>query len=225
LWIESEGALLIADAHLGYSWAQRRRGELGPVADGAIERKLREAVEELKPRSIVFLGDLVHAPRPGLAERESIERILRELQAQTTVLVVRGNHDRGFLRDFGHLGLPPYPDWRAPGLLAVHGDRIPETFEDHLVVGHFHPTLKIRDAANAAQRLPLFLVSDRATVMPAFSPFAAGFGIDNPWPAELTAIVGPAPHRLIVCSGKRALELPSPDARLKTPGNRSVPRP
>ena len=41
LWIPESRTLLVADLHLGYGWAQRRRGELGPLAD------FRAAIREM----------------------------------------------------------------------------------------------------------------------------------------------------------------------------------
>src|ERR1700685_4287556 len=79
LWIPESHTAVIADAHLGYSWAQRRRGELGPLADGRTREKLVRLCDELEPQRIVFLGDLVHAPRPCQPERQWIEEAITDL--------------------------------------------------------------------------------------------------------------------------------------------------
>jgi putative SbcD/Mre11-related phosphoesterase len=191
LWIEESRTLLVADVHLGYSWAQRRRGELGPLADAVAKDKLLKLAKELNPFQIVFLGDLVHAPRPCAPEREWIEALLTELSANTQIIAVRGNHDRAFAREFGHLPLTTVETWTAPGILALHGDRlahapIPESAL--LILGHLHPSLSLHDAAGAKQRIPLFLVTPHCIVLPAFSPFARGFDVSSGLPSELAAI-------------------------------------
>jgi hypothetical protein len=191
LWIPGTRTALIADAHLGYSWAQRRRGALGPLADAAAKEKLLALMAELSPLHLVFLGDLVHAPRPCAPEREWIEALLNQLSQSTQITSVRGNHDRAFAREFGNLKLNCVETWSAPGLLALHGDRlsqspIPESAT--LIMGHFHPSLAIRDSAGASQRLPLFLASSRCVVLPAFSPFARGFQVGSGLPEELRQI-------------------------------------
>jgi len=168
LYIPEEETALFADLHLGYAWAQRRRGQLGPVADGGAVEKFLATLAELSPKRVVLLGDVYHAPRPSEAERDQVERALDAVRGE--LVIVRGNHDRALLRDFGKA---PVPEWRAGGIVAVHGDRLPET-EDFLVMGHLHPVVKVRDAAGASRRVPVFWVKDRQAVLPAFTPFSSG---------------------------------------------------
>lgn len=190
LWIPESRTALVADVHLGYSWAQRRRGELGPLADVAAKEKLLLLAADLNPQQFVFLGDLVHAPKPCTPEREWIENLLTELTGRAQIIAVRGNHDRAFAREFGHLPLTTVETWSAPGILALHGDRlsnaaIPESAT--LIMGHLHPSLSLRDASGANRKFPLFLVTPHCIVLPAFSPFASGFDVACGLPAELMA--------------------------------------
>lgn len=192
LWLPEARAALVADAHLGYGWAQRRRGELGPVEDSKTQPRLRSVMEELRPAKVVFLGDLVHAPKPAEGERAAIEATLREVAGQAELVLVRGNHDRAFGRDFGNLGVEVVESWREGGLTALHGDRLGRMAipEGHLVVGHLHPVLRVRDAAGGRQKLRLFLLGGGVTVMPAFSPFSGGFDVAGGIPEELRALMG-----------------------------------
>jgi hypothetical protein len=188
LWLPDSRTLLVADLHLGYSWAQRRRGELGPLTDFQARDKLQSVCAELTPRRIVFVGDLVHAPRPCQPERAYIEESLTSLSQFAEIVAVRGNHDRAFAREFGHLPLTTAEAWSDGNISAIHGDRldkapIPEA--GTLVMGHLHPGLGIREASGAGQRLPVFLVNDRCIVMPAFSPFARGYDVTGGLPEAL----------------------------------------
>lgn len=190
LWIPETRTALIADVHLGYSWAQRRRGELGPLADEVTKEKLMQLASELNPQQFVFLGDLVHAPKPCDPERVWIESLLTHLAGQSKIVAVRGNHDRAFPREFGHLNLLTVESWSAPGLLALHGDRLANTYlsdAETLILGHLHPSLSLRDAAGANRRVPLFLATPHCVVLPAFSPFARGFDVGGGLPAEMNA--------------------------------------
>ena len=190
LWIPESHTVLIADVHLGYSWAQRRRGELGPLADVAAKEKLLRVIAELNAQQIIFLGDLVHAPKPCAPEREWIESLLTDLSTRASIIAVRGNHDRAFAREFGHLPLTTVEIWTAPGLLALHGDRLaraPVPGFATLIMGHLHPSLSLRDASGANQKVPLFLVTPSCVVLPAFSPFARGFDVASGLPGELAA--------------------------------------
>src|SRR5947208_13270131 len=94
LWLPDSQTVVIADLHLGYSWAQRRRGELGPLADERTREKLMAVRDQIQPRRFVFVGDIVHAPRPCAQERAWIEDVLAEIASSAEIVAVRGNHDR-----------------------------------------------------------------------------------------------------------------------------------
>ena len=209
LWIAESQTAVIADVHLGYSWAQRRRGELGPLADSRTREKLLRLCDDLQPRRLVFLGDLVHAPRPCAPEREWIEDTLIELSQRAELVAVRGNHDRAFAREFGHLPIQTVEQWSAPNLTAVHGDRF--TFalpEGHtLLLGHLHPCLGIRDAAGASPKLPLFLVGSACVVLPAFSPFARGYDVVGGLPEELKSCFRDSEIEAYAVTGTRVVRL------------------
>ena len=187
LWVPESRTLLIADLHLGYSWAQRRRGELGPLVDELSRERVLQVTAELSPERIVFLGDLVHAPRPCAEERKWIGSVLTELSVRAGLIAVRGNHDRAFAREFTHLPVQILESWAERTFLAMHGDRLPEDAGSGriLILGHWHPSLSVSDAAGADQRLPVFLASDSCIVLPAFSPFARGYDIAAGLPNEL----------------------------------------
>ncbi len=209
LWIPASRSLLIADIHLGYSWTQRRRGQLGPLADDRARDKLFAVTAELKPDQIVFLGDLVHAPRPSPPEREWIEKILITLSQSTRLIAVRGNHDRAFAQEFSHLPIQMLNHWSARGVTAIHGDRfdVPIPENDTLLIGHLHPSLGIHDAAGVRQKLPLFLHCCHCVILPAFSPFAAGFDVSRGLPPEIAGLFRRQEIEAIAVSGKRAVHL------------------
>jgi putative SbcD/Mre11-related phosphoesterase len=200
---------LVADVHLGYSWAQRRRGELGPLADFRTREKLFRLADDLKPKQIVFLGDLVHAPRPCAPERAWIEDTLNELKGRAELIAVRGNHDRAFAREFGHLEIETVESWSRPNLLAVHGDRFNFAWpEGHtLVLGHLHPCLGVKDAAGASQKLPLYLANAACVLLPAFSPFARGYDVICGLPQELATCFGKQPVEAYAVSSTRVVRL------------------
>ena len=210
LWLAESRTVIIADVHLGYSWAQRRRGELGPLADFRTREKLLALADDLQPARIVFLGDLVHAPRPCAAERECIENTLLELSRRAALSCVRGNHDRAFAREFGHLPVDQREQWSNESVTAVHGDRLQlaPIVESHtLVVGHLHPCLSVRDASGASQKLPVFLANRSCLVLPAFSPFARGYEIAGGLPGDLLACFREEPVEVFATTRTRVAHL------------------
>jgi putative SbcD/Mre11-related phosphoesterase len=210
LWLRGSETLLIADAHLGYGWAQRRRGQLGPLADATAIDKLHAVIEELQPRRVVFLGDLVHAPKPSSAERLLIETALTAIASQAEIILVRGNHDRGFLSDFAQLPVHFVEQWTCVGIIALHGDRLPSqtsAANEWLVIGHLHPALAIRDNAGASRRVPVFAAGPRGAILPAFSPYAAGWDLRKGLPPQWREYFSPGPIQVVGVSGKRAVRL------------------
>jgi putative SbcD/Mre11-related phosphoesterase len=209
LWLAKSRTLLIADLHLGYSWAQRRKGELGPLADERTRARVLAVTGEFSPGRLVFVGDVVHAPRPCPEERLWIEALLSQLAERAELIAVRGNHDRLFAREFAQSPVTTVESWSEDSLLAMHGDRLPGRPLDSgtLVLGHLHPSLIIHDAAGAGQRLPVFLANCRCIVLPAFSPFARGYNVADGLPEDLLAQFGDEDIEAYAASQKRVVRL------------------
>lgn len=208
VYLENSRTLLVADAHLGYAWAQRRRGELGPLTDGGIFARLDAAMARWKPEQLVFLGDVVHLGRPAREEREAIEQALTRAAGKARVTVVLGNHDRRFVRDFGHLPVETTLQWGDDSVVAVHGDREWPDTSLWLLLGHLHPAIVVPDAAGVRQRLPVFLIGSRALVLPAFSPFAAGFDLAKPLSREWSLLFGNEYVELAAATGTQVRKFP-----------------
>lgn len=166
------------------------------------------AIEDLTPSTVVFVGDVVHAPKPGPQERLAIESTLTELSAHCELVLIPGNHDRAFHRDYPGAPVRIVSEWRQDGLLAVHGHVAPAS-NDHLIVGHIHPALGISDHAGATQKVPVFVVSERITILPAFSPLSAGGDIRVHMPPGIASLMNGSATTVIAASGKRVVNLGS----------------
>jgi metallophosphoesterase superfamily enzyme len=197
LWLPGQGIALLADLHLGFAWAQRRRGELWPLTDGGARAKLKALCAELNPKILVLVGDIIHAPNPT---PEEAQLITDTLDLPTQIICVAGNHDRG--QNF-------QPEWRTEGIRAIHGDVLPSAPEPGVltVVGHFHPALKLRDAAQIKRRHRAFLHGNGLLVLPAFSPFASGIDMRDEMPIELQKWFGNSEVDVTLTSGQKLLPL------------------
>jgi uncharacterized protein len=209
LWIPESKTAIVADIHLGYSWAQRRRGQLGPLADERTREKLLHLCEELDPRRFVFLGDLVHAPKPCEPERRWIENVLRELGGAAELTAVLGNHDRAFADEFSDLPVETTLCWTDASLAAIHGDQLALPIPEHgtLILGHLHPALPVSDGSGASRKLPAFVVSPSCVILPAFSPFAGGYNLACGVPGELQALFRGEEMETFVVTGRRIAHL------------------
>jgi putative SbcD/Mre11-related phosphoesterase len=207
LWVEEGRTMLVADLHLGYGWAQRRRGELGPVVEGGARERLLGLVSVGRPERVVLVGDIVHAPRPAAEERRMIGETLEALRGRAELVCVLGNHDRAFAEEFAEF--PAVREWRTAGVRVVHGDALPEGPEEGVVtvVGHFHPVVKVKTASGASQRMAAFLAGRGLVVLPAFSGFSMGCDMRREMPAELREWFGADAVRAVVTDGERLLEL------------------
>ena len=224
LWLKDSRTLVLADLHLGYGWAQRRRGELGPLADEQTRLKLIQVLDELAPLKLLLAGDIVHAAQPCAEESAFILRTLREIVGRTRLVGVKGNHDRQFAQDFAEIGIALTDDWREGPLRVAHGDRLPRALPEGelLAVGHLHPAIGLEDAAGVKQKVPAFLVAGRVVVLPAFSPFASGLDVWRSMPEEIAALGGGARPEAIAATGARVVRM-GPLDRLTSPAQGSRP--
>lgn len=223
LWLTSSKTLVLADLHLGYGWAQRRRGELGPLVDEKTRLKIGIVLDELLPDTLLLSGDIVHAPSPCRPELKFIEQVLAEIRGKTEIIGIRGNHDRQFARDFGGLGIPLLEEWTEGELTVTHGDRLPERLTGRLAIGHLHPAIGLEDASGVKQRIPAFLVAGQVVVVPAFSPFAAGLDVWRSMPVEIARLSKGVPPEVIAATGTRVVKM-GPLHRLVSPAQGSRPR-
>jgi len=87
------------------------------------------------------------------------------------VVLVRGNHDVGILW-IREEGVEIAHELEAGGWKIVHGHRLAEG--DRFIIGHEHPAVRLRDEVGAVVKVPVFLMSEKLVVLPAFSPWAYG---------------------------------------------------
>jgi hypothetical protein len=187
VWLESPPVLAVADLHLGYAWAHRHAGQMLPLSakEDSIERLL-ELVADYQPRTLVLLGDIVHAAVPVRALEEELRRLASELSGRTALRLLAGNHDRALaplLQRCG-IGLALESSLRVGPHLLMHGDGANgleqiSAIRDNggrIFMGHEHPAIRIGDGV-AGVKQPCFLVADDLIVLPAFSAWAGGANV------------------------------------------------
>lgn len=178
------GALIVADFHLGYEDALRERGvELPYEQYDWVKKELLSYVREVSPEVVVLNGDVKHELSGVLSQewREVLDLISTLKGLGVKVEVVKGNHDNfliPILRKEGVEVRDPY--LRLGGVLVLHGHvetSIPEGVE-LIVMGHEHPAVTLRDEIGASHKFKVFLDGEymgvRLLVMPAISPLAPG---------------------------------------------------
>jgi putative SbcD/Mre11-related phosphoesterase len=166
-WLPPERTVVIADVHLGYSRAARRRGGWLPELESpeVVARRVRAMSARLGATRLVIAGDLRHSTRDAdEAEHADVERFLTLLEP-LAVDLVRGNHDRG--------GVRMAPAARVGEVTITHEPPATPPAQ-WTIAGHLHPAVTVRDETGASARYPCALVGSRIVVLPAYSAWSGG---------------------------------------------------
>lgn len=232
-WLPHEQTLVVADLHLGHAWTERQRGVLLPVATPDDTAAQLNALQlEYQPRTLVFLGDLVHGPVAIADVAGQLRSLLEPLARRSRLILALGNHDPDLRQRQEELRLPLELVERVSlgPHVGVHGDR-PDLIDppaspkprgpcaaelSHdanqpgwLLIGHEHPCVTLRDGLATAVRCPCFVIGRRRLILPAFSVWAAGCEVGRrPFLSALAT--GHAWQQLVAIVGPRCLPLPFP---------------
>jgi putative SbcD/Mre11-related phosphoesterase len=178
LYLEEPRAAVVSDLHLGYEGALHDQGISIPRRQKKVMvERLDSLLLELEPKILVVAGDFKHEfSRPLREEWNEVLDVLDFLKGRTEVLMVRGNHDN-FLRNIlNRKGMDLHRQVTLGGVKIVHGhEEVP--IEGPTIIGHEHPSLKLKDEIGASVSLPCFLALRQLVVLPAFSPLAYGTDI------------------------------------------------
>lgn len=193
-WLPDEATLVVADIHIGYARAARRRGGWLPTdaeTPARLADRLLAACARVGARRLVVAGDLRHSTRDvDDAERAEVAALLAALAAALDrVEVIAGNHDRG----------AGYASSLRIGEVDVVHAPPPGPPERWTVCGHLHPSVTLRDETGASLRVPCALVGARTLVLPAFTDWAGGTTA-----GRARRAIGWGEWREVVCGGGRA---------------------
>jgi len=158
---------IIADVHLGYAHAARRRGGYLPAIETAtaVATRTIAMLDILGAERLVIAGDLRHSTRDvDAAEHHEVDTFLAMIRSRVTVEYVAGNHDRG---------ASARQSMEIDDIHVVHAPPS-HTPDIWTICGHLHPVALVRDETGAGERFPCFLVGEHVVVLPAFSAWAGG---------------------------------------------------
>ncbi len=178
LYLEEHDALVVADLHLGYEGALREQGvSLPRFQKRHILERLSNLLDRYDPRLLVVDGDFKHEFSRNLNEewREVLD-VLDFLEGRSEVMMIRGNHDNFLKTILNRKGLDLHQSFELGGFTVVHGHE-PIRGKGTLILGHEHPSMRLKDKIGAWVSLPCFVVSPEFIILPAFSPLAYGSDI------------------------------------------------
>lgn len=183
------GTLFVADLHLGKTEAFRAAGvPLPSGADEATLRTLELLISRIQPKSIIMLGDLMHAPAGQTAATIASFTLFRQRHAGLPMHLVAGNHDR-------KVGDVPAA-WDLPScrrlllgerLQCVHDPaETEEAPELPAIAGHLHPAVRIGTGDGGTHRFRCYWLQPKIMTLPAFGRFTG------------SALVAPGPEDRVV---------------------------
>jgi uncharacterized protein len=185
---ERERTLFVADPHWGKAAAFRAGGF--PVPRGTTTAglaRLDALVSHAGASRIVFLGDFLHARTGRSPETLGAIAEWRRSRADVSMLLVRGNHDRGAGDPPSELGIRCVnePVAEAP---FVFTHRPCASTDGYVLSGHIHPAVRLIGPGRQSERLRCFWFGATCAVLPAFGEFTGVADIE-PEPGDQVYVV------------------------------------
>jgi len=210
-----EHVLIVADAHLGCEAALEYEGLSIPrVQTKMIEDYLVGMIEHIGPRKVVVAGDLKHNfSRNLIQEWKDVSRFVGSIVDRSPLQVLRGNHDNYLsliLKEHG-LGLQSRLSVGDIEVFHGHGDA---RIRGPTILGHIHPSIRLRDSLGASAKAHCFLWDEKreVLVLPALSIVASGTDVVGQASADgmspALAPAGLARFSPIVLAGGKLLRFP-----------------
>lgn len=188
--------LLVADAHFGKAQTFRTLGVPVPEATTAgTLAALSADLERTGARSLVFLGDFLHARRARSPVVLDALAAWRADHAPVHLTLVRGNHDlrAGDPPPLLAMHLADEPLALGPFALCHHPLPLPGAY---VLGGHWHPCVTVRGRAFEQLRLPCFWLGERVGVLPAYGAFTGMHPIEREAGDRVYAVAGDAVHEV-----------------------------
>ena len=185
-YIRRLNAIVMADLHLGFEEEAARQGYYVPRIQLARSLEVaRRAVEETGADWVILAGDVKHSfSRLLPSERRELSELFTELQRRgVRITVVRGNHDNYLPLVARDHDVEIVEQLYEKGILIIHGHKKPENPKgpvETVIIGHEHPSIRLRDKLGFIAKLPAFLTAPyprlqaRLVVLPAVGQYQTG---------------------------------------------------
>jgi len=173
LWCRAGSVLVVSDLHLEKASSYAARGQMLPPYDTrATLRRLGALLEELKPTTVVSLGDSFHdrQSRPRMAAEDVAA--VRAMTAAHDWVWIEGNHDPKPPEDLGgravfELKLGALTLRHEPSGEAALGE----------IAGHLHPCARVVGRSGRSVRARCFATDGERLVMPAYGALTGGLNV------------------------------------------------
>ncbi|MBM3897853.1 MAG: metallophosphoesterase [Thaumarchaeota archaeon] len=194
LLLEKENALLVSDLHIGLEDMHERKGVHIPTSIlPKILKSIVTPAKELGCSKVIVLGDVKHEfGDPREEDWFGVKKLVKQLnEINCKPEVVRGNHDNYIVIILKELNIPLHEHALDLGkFLLTHGHlELYRPENRHVIMGHEHPAVSIRDDLGVKHGFKAFLngrlLGSQITVLPSTSPLTIGTAINETPSREL----------------------------------------
>ncbi len=177
-YIEDLDMAVLSDLHIGYEEVMAQKGLFLPkFQKRRIMGILDNIFENLKPSRLLVDGDFKHEFSGNVKQEwDEILEIIDFIRERADLLVVRGNHDNFLQTILSRYGIKLHRVYREGKYVFAHGDKELE-YQGYLIMGHEHPSIKIRDPMGGIITIPSFIFNERMLVLPSPSLYSSGSDI------------------------------------------------
>ena len=214
--IRDDNTLVVADMHLGSESSLEHEGMSIPrVQTRKIERYMRAIIAEVRPSRVIVAGDLKHNFSRNLnQEWQDVHAFVKMLGGRIPLEVIKGNHDNFLGLILREYDVPLLRETVCGDIRVVHG-HVGSLTNKMTIMGHIHPSVRLRDGVGASLKDQCFLFdgSRGVLILPALSLISPGTDVvsqessDNISP--LLSDRGLSSFTPILFSGEKALEFPT----------------
>ncbi len=172
LWWEAAGVLVVSDLHLEKASSYAARGQMLPPYDTrATLRRLGALLAELRPTTVVSLGDSFHDRRSRTRMADDDVAAVRAMTEAHDWVWIEGNHDPAPPEDLG--GRAAF-ELRMGGLTLRHE---PSPGARGEIAGHLHPCARVVGRTGRSVRARCFAANGERLVMPAYGALTGGLNV------------------------------------------------
>jgi metallophosphoesterase superfamily enzyme len=192
LWMPKERTLVLADFFLGLGASRRRKVEVMPSpTQFDLWERVFALLNEYRPAQVVLLGDL--KPNQGNLEGDEAEELTQAFRklgkGECKVIQVAGHPERLDGPSMRNTGVRVVETLKVGAYTLMHRRRMfvyprHDDSRGFWINGGLHPlfvqSAKLPDGGENWMRLPAFLHTGYALVLPPFVPYAQGHEVMQP---------------------------------------------
>ncbi|MCQ6253385.1 metallophosphoesterase [Methanocaldococcus sp.] len=177
---------IISDTHIGFDIFFNEGGANFPLLQkDIVVKNILSIIEKYKINNLIINGDIKHNFKPYPREIKLLKEFIDIVKEYVNVILIKGNHDT-FISSTGY---EVYDYFILDNYLIFHGDKYLKVSNDLLekkywILGHEHPSIKLRDEVGAIIKFPIYLLNRKYIVLPAFNPLSPGNDLINNPPSS-----------------------------------------